>query len=279
MKAVLLELVKNKRALIGLIILLLFMAIALTAPVIAPHDPLEQNISQKLLGPCMEYPFGTDEYGRCVFSRVLFGARTSLLVGLIIVAITAFIGTLIGLLAGFYGGVIDNLLVCVIDTFIALPGIVLAIVIASILNPGIFSIVIALSITGWVSYARVVRSSVLEAKEKEFIQAAKALGAGNSYIIFRHIFPNVLASVIVLAMLGLGMAILIVSGFGFLGLGVQPPMPEWGYMLREGRSFMRSAPYLTIFPGLAIMLTITGSNLIGDALRDIFDPRMKQSIE
>jgi len=263
-------------AMVGIAVIFLFILMAIFAPFIAPHDPLEQNIVERLSSPSTEYPFGTDDLGRCVLSRVIYGARISLLIAIAIVGITTAVGTVLGLISGYYGGIIDEVIMRAVDVNIAFPGLVLAIVLASILGPGFLSLVIALSVVGWIGYARVIRGSVLSVKEKEFVEAAKALGVGDWRIMFQHILPNVIAPVMVLAMLTMGFTILIVSGFSFLGLGAQPPTPEWGYMLNEGRSFMRTAPHLMIFPGLAIIMTVLGFNLLGDALRDTMDPSLKR---
>lgn len=267
---------KSKMAIAGLVIISLFILVAVFAPFIAPHDPLEQNITQRLSPPSIEYPFGTDDFGRCVLSRVIYGTRVSLLIAIAIVTITTAVGTVLGMISGYYGGVIDEVIMRSVDFNIAFPGLILAIVLASILGPGFLSLIIALSVTGWIGYARVIRGSVLSVKEKEFVEAAKAIGLGDLCIMFRHILPNVIAPVMALAVLTMGITILIVSGFSFLGLGAQPPTPEWGYMLNEGRSFMRTAPHLMIFPGSAIIMTVLGFNLLGDALRDAMDPRLKR---
>lgn len=270
------QLKKNKAAMIGLIIILFFVFTAIFAPFIAPHDPYEQNLEKALLLPCKEYPMGTDDLGRCIMSRIIFGTRISLQIGIIVTGITACTGVLLGMIAGYYGGILDEIIMRIVDILLAFPGLVLALAIAGLLGPGLFNVMFALAIVGWMGYARVVRGSVLSVKEKEFVEAARALGAGDIYILFRHILPSVTAPVIVMATLGMGYVILAAAGLGFLGLGAQPPTPVWGAMLNSGRAFMRTAPHLTAFPGLAIMITVLAFNLLGDGLRDIFDPRLKE---
>jgi len=270
------QLKKNKAAMIGLIIILFFVFTAIFAPFIAPHDPYEQNLEKALLLPCKEYPMGTDELGRCIMSRIIFGTRISLQIGIIVTGITACTGVLLGMIAGYYGGILDEIIMRIVDILLAFPGLVLALAIAGLLGPGLFNVMLALTIVGWMGYARVVRGSVLSVKEKEFVETARALGAGDIYILFRHILPNVMAPVIVMATLGMGYVILAAAGLSFLGLGAQPPTPVWGAMLNNGRAFMRTAPHLTAFPGLAIMITVLAFNLLGDGLRDIFDPRLKE---
>lgn len=270
------QLKKNKAAMIGLIIILFFVFTAIFAPFIAPHDPYEQNLEKALLLPCKEYPMGTDDLGRCIMSRIIFGTRISLQIGIIVTGITACTGVLLGMIAGYYGGILDEIIMRIVDILLAFPGLVLALAIAGLLGPGLFNVMFALAIVGWMGYARVVRGSVLSVKEKEFVEAARALGAGDIYILFRHILPSVTAPVIVMATLGMGYVILAAAGLSFLGLGAQPPTPVWGAMLNSGRAFMRTAPHLTAFPGLAIMITVLAFNLLGDGLRDIFDPRLKE---
>ena len=270
------QLKKNKAAMIGLIIILFFVFVAVFAPFIAPHHPYAQNLEKTLLLPCQEYPMGTDDLGRCILSRIIFGTRISLQIGIFVTGITACIGVLLGMMAGYYGGILDEIIMRIVDILLAFPGLVLALVVAGLLGPGLFNVMFALAIVGWMGYARVVRGSVLSVKEKEFVETARALGAGDIYILLRHILPNVMAPVIVMATLGMGYVILAAAGLSFLGLGAQPPTPVWGAMLNSGRAFMRTAPHLTTFPGLAIMITVLAFNLLGDGLRDIFDPRLKE---
>lgn len=267
---------KNKIAFIGLIIILFLIFVAIFAPFLASHHPYEQNLEKALLAPCLEYPFGTDDLGRCIFSRIIFGTRTSLQIGIIVTSITACIGIIMGLIAGYYGGLADEIIMRLVDIFLAFPGLVLALTIAGLMGPGLFNVMFALSLVGWMGYTRVVRGSVLAVKEKEFVETAKSLGANNLYILIHHILPNVIAPVIVMATLGIGHTILAAAGLSFLGLGAQPPIPVWGAMLNNGKAFMRTAPHLTIFPGLAIMITVLAFNFLGDGLRDLLDPRLKE---
>lgn len=270
------QLSKNKLALTGLAIILLLVIVALFAPVLAPHHPYEQDLDKVLLGPSLEYPFGTDDFGRCIFSRIIFGTRISLAIGIIVTTISAVAGIILGMLAGFYGGVIDEVIMRIVDIFLAFPGLILALVIAGLLGPGMFNVLFALALVGWMGYARVVRGAVLSVKEKEFVETAMSLGASDLYIMCRHLLPNVIAPVIVMATLGIGQTILAAAGLSFLGLGVQPPVPVWGSMLNDGKAYLQTAPHLTIFPGLAIMITVLSFNFLGDGLRDVLDPRQKE---
>jgi peptide/nickel transport system permease protein len=266
---------KHRLALIGAGIILVLIFIAILAPFIAPHDPIEQNLEHRLLPPNAEYPLGTDNLGRCILSRLIHGTSVSLQIGVIVVGIAATTGVTLGLIAGYRGGLVDELIMRIVDVLLAFPGIILALAIAGILGPSLYNVMLALAVVGWTSYARVVRGSVLSVKEKEFVEAARALGAGEARIMFRHILPNVTAPVIVMATLGMAHVILAAAALSFLGLGAQPPTPEWGSMLNDGRAFMRTAPHLTIFPGLAIMVTVLAFNFLGDGLRDVLDPRLK----
>ncbi|MCL0056553.1 ABC transporter permease [Dehalococcoidia bacterium] len=260
---------KHRLAMIGAAIILALVLIAVLAPFIAPHDPVEQNLGNRLLSPSIEHPLGTDNLGRCILSRLIHGTSVSLQIGVMVVGIAAFVGVTLGLIAGYRGGLTDELIMRIVDILLAFPGIILALAIAGILGPSLYNVMLALAVIGWTSYARVVRGSVLSVKEKEFVEAAQALGAGEARIMFRHILPNVMAPVIVMATLGMAHVILAAAALSFLGLGAQPPTPEWGSMLNDGRAFMRTAPHLTIFPGLAIMVTVLAFNFLGDALRDI----------
>lgn len=264
---------KNKLAVIGLTIILSVILIAIMAPLIAPHDPFEQDLNNRFLQPCKDYPLGTDDLGRCILSRIIYGARISLVLGIIVVGISSIIGVVLGGLAGYYGGILDEIIMRIVDIMLSFPGIILPLAIAGVLGPGLFNVMLTLTLIHWISYARVVRGSVLSVKEKEFVESARALGAGTLYIMTHHILPNVITPVIVMATLGIGHVILLAAALGFLGLGVQPPIPEWGAMLNSGRAFMRTAPSLTFFPGLAIMITVLAFNFLGDGLRDALDPR------
>ena len=269
------ELRNNKLALFGVIIIFLLIFIAIFAPFIAPHDPVDQELKKRLSSPSSEYPLGTDHLGRCILSRLIYGARISLPIAMTVIGITFAIGVTIGAISGYLGGVTDEIIMRIVDVLLTFPGLILALAIIAALGPGLFNAMIALVVVGWAGYTRIVRGSVLSVKEKEFVEGVRALGASDFYILVRYILPNVIAPVIPLAMLGIGYVILAVAGLSFLGLGAQPPMPEWGAMLNDGRAFMRSAPHLMIFPGLAIMVTVLAFNLVGDGLRDALDPRAR----
>lgn len=278
-KLALQQLKKNKIAIIGLIIIISLAFIALFAPFIAPHDPIEQNLDKRLLTPCREYPMGTDDLGRCLLSRIIYGARVSLKLGVIVVGIITVIGVTLGLISGYYGGIVDEIIMRLVDVVLAFPGIILALAIAGALGPGLFNVMLALAMVGWTGLARVVRGSVLSIKQKEFVESARALGCSDLHIMTRHILPNVMAPVIVLATLDMAFIILAAAGLSFLGLGAQPPTPEWGSMLNNGRAFMRTAPHLTTFPGLAIMVAVLAFNFLGDGLRDALDPRQQRELK
>jgi len=267
------RLLHHKSAALGLSILFVLVAVALLAPFLAPYDPIK--ISRDVMqGPSFNHWMGTDNLGRDVFSRVIYGARISLQMGFIAVAIAASIGTLIGVIAGTYGGLIDGFFMRFIDALMALPGILLALTVAATLGPGLYNAMIAVGVAWIPSFARIVRSSVLQIRETTYVEAARASGASDMRLILRHILPNALTAVLVLASLGVATAILVGAALSFLGVGASPPTPEWGIMLSDGRPFMRSAWWIMAFPGLAITVTVLGANLVGDGLRDVFDPRM-----
>ncbi len=267
---------RNRLAMVGLVVVILFIVCAIIAPWIAPFDPIAISLPHKLEEPSHENPLGRDELGRDVLSRVIHGARISLSIGLISVAIGVIAGVPIGAVSGYYGGKTDLIVQRLIDIMLAFPGILLALVIVATLEVGLRNVMIAVGIVSIPIYVRLVRGSVLSIKEQEYISAARALGSSDRRIIFRHILPNCLGPLIVQATLQIATAILWAAALGFLGLGAQPPTPEWGTMLSRGRDFMRVAPHLTTFPGLAIVLTILGFNLLGDGLRDALDPRLKR---
>lgn len=269
---------RNKMAVLGLVILIILVLLAVFADVIANYDNvvIKQNLAHRLQGPSAAHWLGTDEFGRDIFARLVHGTRVSLQVGIVAVGISIVIGGILGAVAGYYGGKLDNTIMRVMDIFLAVPSILLAIAIVSALGPSIINLMLAISISSVPSYARIVRASVLSIRDQEFIEAAKAIGASNTRIIFRHIIPNSLAPVIVQATLGVASAILSTAGLSFIGLGIQPPAPEWGSMLSGGRQYLRYAWWVTTFPGVAIMITILSLNLLGDGLRDALDPRLKQ---
>jgi len=264
---------RNKAAVVGLFIVLALVLVAIFAPVLAPVPPDAQNLRGRLQPPGAEHPFGTDEFGRSMLSRVIYGTRVSLFTGLVPVTVALLVGTLIGLVAGFYRGRTDSFLMRIMDVLLAFPSLLLALAVVGALGPGLINAVIAIAIVDIPQYARLVRSVVLGVREEEFVQAAQALGAGNRRSMFRHILPATIGPLTVQATLGIGFAILAMSGLSFLGLGVQPPTSDWGEMLARGRRYLPDATWLLVFPGLAISLTVLGFNLLGDGLRDALDPR------
>ncbi|MBS3933387.1 MAG: ABC transporter permease [Truepera sp.] len=266
---------QNKLAFLGAGVIVFIVLVAIFAPFIAPHHYARQVLADRFLPPSMDYPLGTDHLGRCLFSRIAYGSRIALMVGVIIVGIQATIGVTLGLISGYYGRHIDTIIMRSVDILLAFPALVLALAIAAILGPGLFNVMVALGVIGWSDYARLVRGQVLSVKENDYIQAVRATGASDLRIIFRHILPNVVAPIIVLATLGMAGALLAASALSFLGLGAQPPMPDWGAILADGRGFLRRAPWIATFPGLAIMFTVLGFNFLGDGLRDALDPRLK----
>jgi peptide/nickel transport system permease protein len=259
---------------VGLAIVLVAILAAAVGPVLSPYDPTSQELSRRLERPSVSHPFGLDELGRDILSRLLSGARISLLVGLTVVSVSSVVGMLLGSIAGYFGGVVDDVISRAVDVLMAFPGILLAIALVAVLGPSLTNVVIALSVIGWVGYARLVRSQALRAREFEFVQAARALGAGSPRIVLGHILPTALPAVVVQATLGMAGAIIAEASLSFLGLGVQPPTPSWGTMLDAGRSHLFDAPHLTIFPGLAIASLVLGFNFLGDGLRDRVDPKL-----
>jgi peptide/nickel transport system permease protein len=259
---------------LGALIVFTAVAAALLGPSLSPHDPSAQELARRLEGPSLAHPFGLDELGRDIFTRILAGARISLLVGLSVVSVSSVLGMLFGSVAGYFGGRVDDVISRVVDVLMAFPGILLAIALVAVLGPSLGNVILALSVIGWVGYARLVRGQALRAREFEFVQAARALGAGSARIVLRHVLPTAFPAVVVQATLGMGGAIIAEAALSFLGLGVQPPTPSWGTMLDAGRSHLFDAPHLTIFPGLAIALLVLGFNFLGDGLRDRVDPRV-----
>ena len=246
---------------------------ALIGPIVAPFDSASQDLALRLDGPSLRHWFGLDELGRDILSRVLAGARISMLVGLVVVSISSTVGVAVGAVAGYFGGRVDEILSRAIDILMAFPGLLLAIAMVAVLGPSLFNVVFALSLIGWVGYARLVRGQVLRARELEYVQAARAAGAKTPRILWRHVIPTAIPAVVVQATLGMAGAIIGEAALSFLGLGVQPPTPSWGTMLNGGRAHLLDAPHLTIFPGLAIALLVLGFNFLGDGLRDATDPR------
>jgi peptide/nickel transport system permease protein len=263
-------------AAIGVVLLVLFVVCALFAPLLAPQDPAEIALKARLMGPSAAHWFGTDELGRDILSRVLFGARISMVVAVSVVGLSLAIGVVAGCAAGFYGGWVDTVVnVYVMNAFLALPGILLAIAFVAFMGPGLGNVIVALAISGWVGYARLVRGQVMAVKEREFVEAARALGASNARIVVRHILPNIVQPLIVQAAIGMAAAVLAEATLSFLGLGIPPPAASWGSMLNDARSHLFDSPHLVFFPAMAVMLCVLSFNFIGDALRDYLDPRTR----
>lgn len=269
------QLKKNKLAVFGAFIIIFFVLVAIIAPFIAPYGYDQLHAGERLTGPSAQNWFGTDDLGRDIFTRIVYGARISLFVGFFSVTGALVMGTLLGVIAGFFGRWVDLLISRIFDVLLAFPSILLAIAIVAILGPSLQNALLAIAIINIPIFGRIVRSKVLSIREEEYIVAAKALGMKNSRILFHHIFPNSVAPIIVQATLSFGSAILEAAALGFLGLGAQPPTPEWGKMLSDARQYIQSAPWTVLFPGLSIMLVVLGFNLLGDGLRDALDPKMK----
>lgn len=266
-------------AIFGLTLLTIFVALAIFAPWMSPSDPAAIHLHSRLQSPSHAHWFGTDELGRDILSRVIYGTRISLFVATSVVSVALFLGMVLGSLAGYYGGWLDTFLnVLLMNAFIALPGILIAIALVAFLGPGLLNLILALSITGWVGYARLVRAQVLAVREREFVEAARAMGATNLRILTRHILPNIIQPVMVQAAIGMAGTILAEATLSFLGLGVPPPMPSWGVMLNDARAHLFDAPHMVIFPAIAIMLAVLSFNFIGDSLRDQLDPRTRVAV-
>lgn len=267
---------KNRLAVLGLAILLIIFLLAIFAEQIAPYPYDLQDYGASFQTPNVQHLFGTDNYGRDILSRVIFGTRVSLKIGFISLMGGALVGCILGAISGYFGGIVDTIIMRFTDVLMAIPRIVLAISIASALGPGLTNAMIAVAISSIPNFARIVRASTLTIKDQEYIEASHCIGESNFGIILHHVFPNVLAPIIVQATLGVGTAIILAASLSFLGLGVQPPTPEWGSMLSMARTYMRDYPYMVIFPGLAIMVTVLALNLFGDGLRDALDPKLKK---
>ncbi|MCI5654298.1 MAG: ABC transporter permease [Lachnospiraceae bacterium] len=275
MKEIVGRLFRNKAAIVGLMILLVLVVCAVFADLLAPYDYAAQDLKNRFVAPCFAHPFGTDNLGRDILSRIIYGSRISLTVGLASVSLAAMIGIFLGSIAGFYGGKSDNIIMRAMDVLLAIPSLLLAISIAATLGNGIPNLILAIGFGAAPTYARIVRASILSLKEQEFIEAARSVGASDFRIIFHHILPNCLAPIIVQMTLGVASAILSTASLSFIGLGIAPPTPEWGSMLSAGRQYIRDAWHIVTFPGAAIMITIFGLNLFGDGLRDALDPKLK----
>lgn len=264
---------RNKRFSVMLFLAAVLFLMTAFAPLISPNDPLATDFANRLCQHSAQYPLGTDQLGRCLFSRIIWGARSSLLITFLVVGMVAAIGTSAGILSGYFGGLIDTVLMRVCDMLLAFPGTVFVIALVGVLGPSLLNTVLALTAIGWTKFARVSRSLVMSVKVNDYIAQAKLGGAQQWKIIIYYIIPNVLPSLIVIATLDIGNKLLTLAGLSLLGLGSQPPTPEWGFMLSEGKSFMQTAPWLMLYPGLAILSTVIIFNLLGDSLRDILDPR------
>lgn len=271
---------KNLLLFAGIPIMLLIVIFAVFAPFIAPYEPVEDaDLLNSLESPSKQFLLGTDRQGRDLLSRIIFGARIALIVGIVAQGLNTLIGISLGASAGLFGGAIDDVVMAFTNTVLSVPALILALAIMAVLGPGLINVLIALGFTRWTYTCRVTRSQVLSVKEQDFVQAARASGAGGLRIVLKHILPNVLGPVFVIATLGVGTAILMESSLSFLGVGTQPPTPSWGLMLSSGRMYIYTAPWITIFPGIAIMITVFGMNLIGDGLRDVLDPRTRRGLE
>lgn len=272
----LLRLLKSKTSVIGLFFILVLIITAIFAPLIAPYDPTAQSIPDRYQAPSSEHLLGTDELGRDIFSRIVYGTRISIQIGIIAVGISLIVGVTLGAVAGYFGRWVDQIIMRIIDIMMAFPSILLAIALVAVLGPNLRNAMIAVGIVGVPQFARIVRSAVLAVKETEYIEAARAIGGKHGRILFSHVLPNSMAPIIVQATLGIGTAILDAAGLSFLGLGAQPPTPEWGAMLNDGRAALQNAPWVVAFPGMAIFLFVLGFNLFGDGLRDALDPKLKE---
>jgi len=269
---------KNRLAISGLVIVLFFFAVSILAPVISPYDPSEINRDELLKPPSPDHLFGTDKLGRDVMSRMIYGSRISLKVGFVAVGITIVIGTFLGALAGFYGGVLDAVIMRFVDVMLCFPAFFLILAVIAILEPSIWNIMVVIGLTGWMGVARLVRAEFLTLTKRDFILAARAQGAGDFRIIFGHVLPNALGPILVAATLGVAGAILTESALSFLGIGVQPPTPSWGNILTDGQDTIAVAWWLSLYPGIAILLTVLGYNLLGEGIRDAMDPRLREGV-
>ena len=267
---------RNAMFILGLIIVLGVTFAAVFAPLIAPFDPNELHLDAILKAPCAEFPLGTDRLGRDVLSRLLYGGRVSLWVGFVAVGNSISIGALLGLVSGYFGGLVDEIVMRFVDIMLCFPSFFLILAVVAFLEPSLFNIMVVIGLTSWMGVARLVRAETLTLREREFVSAARLAGTSTWRIMTRHILPNAMAPVTISAILGIGGAILIESGLSFLGLGVQPPQASWGNMLMDGKSVIEEASWLSLFPGLAILITVLGYNLLGESLRDFLDPRLKK---
>ncbi|MEG3066637.1 ABC transporter permease [Acetomicrobium sp.] len=267
---------QNRLAMIGTILVAFFIVIAIFAPAIAPYDPIEINISRSLLPPSSDHIFGTDQFGRDIFSRVVYGARIEVGIILLVTVISGTIGVAVGITAGYFGGIIDDVLMRITDVFLSFPNLILAMALSAMLGRGVFNAIIAISLVGWTVIARLARAEAMKIKSLPYIEAIRALGASNTRILLLHVLPMCMSPVLVQLSLRMGSIILTAAGLGFLGLGAQPPTPEWGAIVSDGRSYLVQQWWISTFPGLFIALVVLGFNLLGDGIRDIMDPRIRR---
>ena len=269
------RLVRNKPALAGGTIIFLLFIVLIFAPFVAPYSPFDQDLMQSLKPPSLAHPLGTDFYGRDVLSRIIFGSRWAIYIGAIAVGLSLFIGAIFGLIAGYYGGILDTIIQGMVDITWSFPAILAGLIISAILGAQLRNVFIAIALVAWAQYARLIRGEILSLKESEFVMAAQAAGSSARRIILKHMLPNAIAPILVIASLGMGRAIIIEASLSFLGLGAQPPTPTWGAMLNGGRTYLRMAPWVSLFPGLAIAAVVLALNLLGDGLRDALDPKLR----
>lgn len=277
-RRVLQSLARHKAALVGLAVMVGIVIVSLFAPVLAPYDPIKQFVGQPLQGPSAAHLLGTDMYGRDILSRIVFGARTSIVLALTAVGISSVVGTILGATAGFYGGWTDEAVMRGMDVLFSFPSLVLALILMATFGPSMWNAALAISVVFTPQFARVIRSNAVALREEEFVKAAFTSGGSRPYVLYKHIIPNGISEIIVQATINLASAILIASGLNFLGAGVQPPTPSWGYMLANGRSYLLQAPWISTVPGVAIMITVLAANLFGDGLRDALDPRNSERV-
>jgi peptide/nickel transport system permease protein len=267
----------NPLNLVALALIAVLAACALLAPVLAPYDPLALDLAVRLKPPSPEHWLGTDSLGRDIASRILYGARISLVIGVVVVGSAGVFGTFVGLIAGYAGGLVDEALMRLTEVFLAFPALILAMAIAGALGPSLTNAIIAIAAVTWAVYARLTRGQILSLRRREFVEAARAMGASRMRIILRHLLPNALAPLMVQASFDMGSSIIAAAGLSFIGFGAQPPTPEWGVMISEGRNFINTQPWVSLFPGLAILFAVGSFNLLGDGLRDAFDPRLSRA--
>jgi peptide/nickel transport system permease protein len=267
----------NPLNVVSFALIALFAACAILAPLLAPYDPLLQDLGSRLRPPSPEHWLGTDSLGRDIASRILYGARISLIIGVVVVASAGVVGTIIGLIAGYAAGLVDEALMRLTEVFLAFPALILAMAIAGALGPSLTNAIIAIAAVSWAVYARLTRGQILSLRQREFVEAARAIGASRVRIVWHHLLPNVLAPLMIQASFDLGSSIIAAAGLSFIGFGAQPPTPEWGVMISEGRNYISTQPWLSLFPGLAILFAVGSFNLLGDGLRDAFDPRLSRS--